>query len=164
MSALDVALLINARERMEQDIDVTQLLFDIAIACNNTCTNAYPSAPSTAESSLSLSAFPFVEWPSASVVEVSASAALPATTVLTAVNHSADASSPHSSSQALSSIAVTSALHSPYGRQCLNRCVHRLVYSHLSSRVRSEQTVARLVAEQREQIRHSQVKRSGVGS
>ena len=39
MSALDVALLINARERMEQDIDVTQLLFDITLACNNTCFN-----------------------------------------------------------------------------------------------------------------------------
>lgn len=39
MSALDVALLISARERMEQDIDVTQLLFDITMACNNTCSN-----------------------------------------------------------------------------------------------------------------------------
>ena len=39
MSALDVALLINARERMEQDIDITQLLFDITLACQNTCSN-----------------------------------------------------------------------------------------------------------------------------
>ena len=39
MSALDVALLINARERMEQDIGVTQLLFDITLACHSTCSN-----------------------------------------------------------------------------------------------------------------------------
>ena len=220
MSALDVALLINARERMEHDIDITQLLFDITLACHNTCSTSgqiktmsdtytdlpgdWPatcfmgsyllhvlclllwyclyrflllslssslslslvpvvvlrvaaSVPSDVESALLLSAFPFVEWPSSSLIDASTS---PAVFIQPTTQSTHSALPPDPASLYSAHPIPVSPIRSPYGRQCVSRCVARYIGTHLSCRVSREQVVTRLVAEQRERSRRGPVRAS----
>ena len=108
------------------------------------------------EPALSLSAFPFLDWPSAACIDVSALSAPSARSGSASSSVHLPSAHPTSPAHPVHPAVSTAAVRSPYGRQCLQRCVLRYVHSHLSTRVRREQAVGRMVTEQRETSRQRQ--------